>query len=416
MKEKTQNTREVSAEIVLALFVLVKTIAAHGVEHPLTLQMAETLAAQIEASKPPWSLQFIRSGVFRDMSLLELNGEAYRRARTLALAFNHLQIHELTIERVIDATTWLRFATALSRGLMGPSRALEGLQLQGLSWRQIAHAGEGDDQPDMDPEVYAISQIALTMGALERWLEPARSPWSWRDALGQLRYIERASQAHPQATMRALELAPVGWDEKRRAVSVAAQTMLVLQQLGAPQQQVRACAHVGLGLGMMGFRARAGQPFDEAAPALYALLTQSLASAEALQTPTHYLQTAALAGQLLKPPTSWRPELHLLQLLYQLELERSPLETHLHLAITDLLSIAARDMGTRYPPVWVRALVQTHGKWPPGAHVRCPDGSLGVILGVEGQRVQVMAQGKIEGHPLSAPLQLLSTWELEALW
>lgn len=408
----TEQISAASAQSLLDLFILVKTVAGHGPAHPLTLQMAQTLAEHISQSATPWSLQFIRSGVFRDMNLLELNGEGYRRARTLAAAMNNLGFHELRIERDVDASTWLRLAIELARALMAPSHGLEQLKLPGLSWRKIAHAGSGqDDADDIDPELFAITHVALAMRAMERWPSPQPERWPWRLGLTVLRHLERAVNASAQAATRAMELAPGGWPPHRRAASMALHALLILGELGQPESARRASAHAALALGLGGMMTRSGAPFSQAAAIAQRKMLAGLEDFEPERLPQHYIQTCAFADQIQRPAISWLPSTHLLRLLYELERERCPKDTTLSLTLADLLAIAARDMGSVYAPAWVRALIQAHGAWPPGAHVRLADGRAGLVLTVLDDTLELLCQGSIIKHPKDHTIGLISTWE-----
>lgn len=400
-----------SAQSLLALFILVKTVAGHGPEHPLTLQMAQTLAEHISQSAPPWRLQFIRSGVFRDMNLMELNGEGYRRARTLAMAMNNLGVHELKIEQAVDAHTWLRLAVELARGMMSPSPNLEQLELPGLSWRKIEHAGSVHEADDIDPEIFAITHVALAMRAMERWPQPQPARWPWRLGLTILRHLERAVDANTQAATRAMELAPGGWTPQRRAASMALHTLAVLGALEQPESARRASAHTALALGFCGLTARSGAGFEQASDLAQRKMLEGLEDFEPERLPQHYIQTCAFTTQLQGPPTDWLPSTHLLRLLYDLERERCPEGTTLSLTLADLLAIAARDMGSVYAPAWVRALIQAHGAWPPGAHVRLADGRTGLVLTVFDDTLELLCQGSIIRHPKDRTVGLISTWE-----
>lgn len=408
----TEQISQMSAQALLDLFILVKTVAVHGPEHPLTLQMAQTLAEHISQSAPPWKLQFIRSGVFRDMNLLELGGEGYRRARTLGGAMQNLGVHELGIERAVDASTWLRFAVELARGLVAPSQGLESLKLPGLTWRAIAHAGSGHDEADdIDPELFAITHVALAMRAMERWPSPQPELWPWRLGLTVLRHLERAVEASATASTRAMELAPGGWNPHRRAASMALHTLIILGELGQQESQRRACAHVALAIGLSGLSPRAGAAFGQACAIAQRKMLAGLEDFEPERLPQHYIQSCAFGAQLQGPPTSWLPSMHLLRLLYELERERCPEGTTLSLTLADLLAIAARDMGSSYAPAWVRALIQAHGAWPPGAHVRLADGRAGLVLAVHADSLELLCQGALIKHPKDDTLRLVSTWE-----
>jgi hypothetical protein len=385
------------------LYVLLKTAAAHGAEHPLYASVAERLVGRIAEVKPPFSLQFVRGGVFWQRELLAMDAELYERATVVARSLDHLDVHEITVSKVPKAEGVRAFGVALGRGMLGPSSDLDTLKVEGMSWRRIPNASWGEDQEDIDAELFALTQIALAVQEADALHAACGDGWSFKKGLSIVRRLERAMEVEHGSAVRAIELAPGGWTPARRAVSAALGVAGALLRVGASKGTRRSAAHAALALGMYGLAERAGEPVDVAARRALAHTIDAPATARTGVSP-HRLRASVVIHQLANAPvTDWLPVCHVIQLCYELEVERAPEGVGFDLTLADLMALAAQDMGTAFAPTWVKVLIDLHGEAPCGAYARTPGGEVGVVLGpcegghelLVGARV-VVARGQLE--------------------
>ena len=383
MSQETAEERDQGPmlDLLRDLYVLLKTAAAYGAEHPLYASVAERLAERIGAIPPPFSLQFVRGGVFWQRQMLTLNNELYERATTIAQSLDHLDVHEVTVTKVPGVDDLRAFGMALGRGMLGPSDALDALRIEGMSWRRIPNASWGEDQEDIDVELFALSQIALAVKEADALHAQREQGWSFNKGLAVIRRLERALEVEQTASVRALELAPGGWTPARRAVSSALGVNAALSRVGCSKGTRRAAAHVALVLGMYGLEERAGQPVDIAAQRALGPMLGAPSRARGGISP-HRLRVSVVVHQLANTRvTDWLPVCHIIQLCHELEVERAPEGVGFDLTLADLMALAAQEMGVAFAPTWVKVLIDLHGHTPCGAYARTPDGAIGVVLG-----------------------------------
>jgi hypothetical protein len=410
--------REAMPEVVLSLFVLLKTVISHNATHPFARQMATKVVEAVSQSEPPWALQFIRGGVFRDRELVQMGPGGFRRAQTIAMALSRLGFHEITVEKEVDEDAWLRLCEGLAKGAIGGNDGLTGVEIDGLSWRAIPDASWGDEAEEIDPEVYAIIQLALCRIDCERIYEQvherdAREGWPWPSGLVVMRRLERALEADAAATARTLELAPGSWTPARRALSATIEVIRVLKKLGVDPREWRAAAHLTLILCVLTFEPRGGKMMLEVSADLLTFLTGQFSSTKRSGLPPHHLRVSTLAHLIAQPdPSKWLPLIHLVSLAHELERERAPEDLELDLTRADLLAIAARDMGVRFAPVWVKALVDVHGAIPVGARVRIGGGEQGVVLDARAQEVDVLLGSGVMKTVKPQVLGLVSSFDM----
>jgi len=419
--QETKEPREVMPEVVLSLFVLLKTVMSHNAGHPFARQMAGKVVEAVAQSEPEWSLQFIRGGVFRDRELVQMGAGGFRRAQTIALALSRLGFHEITVAKEVDEDAWLRLCAGLVKGALGASDGLDGVEIDGLSWRAIPDASWGDEAEEMDPEVYAIVQTTLCRMDCERIHESLQKSaqagegwyWPWSAGLVVMRRLERGLDADTPACARTVELSPGEWTPARRALSVAIEIMRVLIKLKVGIREARVAAHLGLILSMMTYEERAGRTMLEASGGLLSFLTGQFSASERTGLPPHHVRVSTLAHLIAQPdPSKWLPVIHLVSLVHELERERAPEGVSIDLTRADLLGIATRDMGVRFAPVWVKALIDVHGALPVGARVRLGGGEQGVILDARAKEVDVLLGSGVMKTVGSQQLQLVSALEL----
>lgn len=419
-EQQAQATRlrEAMPEVVLSLFVLLKTVMSHNATHPFSRQMASKVVDAIAETEPPWDLQFIRGGVFRDRELVQMGTGGFRRAQTIAMALAKLGFHELSVEREVDEDAWLKLCEGLAKGAVGGTDGLDGVVIDGLSWRAIPDASWGDEAEEIDPEVYAIIQLSLCRADCERIYEQIRASngqggWPWSSGLVVMRRLERAIDADAVATARTLELTPGAWGPARRALSATIEIMRVLGKLGIHEKELRAAAHLGLVLGMLTFEPRGGRTMLEVSDELLTFLTGQFSGTKRSGLPPHHLRVSTLAHLIAQPdPSKWLPLIHLISLVHELERMRAPEDLEIDLTRADLLAIAARDMGVRFAPVWVKALVDVHGAIPIGARVRLGSGEQGVVLDARAQEVDVLLGSGAMKTVKPQGLGLVSSFEM----
>lgn len=404
-------------EVLQSLFVVIKTVAAHGPDHPFSLEMSKRLAKFVDESKPPWKLQFIKGGIFRDLALLDLGVEGYSRAGSIGKALARTGKHEIELKKNLTPEQWLRFGRVLSDAMLRRQVDLESLDLPGLSFNAIANANFGEDDDEMDPELYAISQIALAMDDIEQIESMLSNGWPWRRAMSILRRLDRAIDSDVKAATRALELAPGGWTPSRRAASAAFDAMAVLKSLSIDGATTRVAGHVMLALGLNGYDEKGGQSMIEALPKTIDNLNQTIGKLVRDMLPPHPFKVmTTLQSFTAQRPDQWMGFMHLIQTVYQLELERVPIDASFSLTRGDLLALAAQEMGTVYSPSWVKMLIDVHGQTPPGAHVRMPDGRIGMVLGSQGKTIELLVMDRVVTLSDSTPLTLISSAEAMGLF
>ncbi len=383
MSEERDQARDQAPMIAVMrdMYVLLKTAAAHGAEHPLYASVAERLVGRVEEVKPPFSLQFVRGGVFWQRELLAMDAELYERATVVAKSLDNLGVHEVNFSKVPKAEGVRAFGVALGRGMIGPSDDLDTIKVEGMSWRRIPNASWGEDQEDIDTELFALTQVALAVQEADALYKIREEGWSFKKGLSIVRRLERAMEVEHSAAVRAMELAPGGWTPARRAVSAALNVAGSLARVGSSKGTRRSSAHVALAVGMYGFGERAGEPVDVAAAHALEKTLGMPATARTGVSP-HRLRASVIIHQLAKASvTDWLPVCHVIQLCYELEVERVPEGVSFDLTLADLMALAAQEMGTAFAPTWVKVLIDLHGEAPCGAYARAASGEIGVVLG-----------------------------------
>ncbi len=114
-----------TAQLLNALFVLSRNVAAYGPRHPMALQTAESVSHCVEVAHPPFTLQLVGGGVFRDRSLVALDFEVFEQSSELGRMLLNLKAIELTFPTKPSSADVLVFGAALAEGTTGPSEALE---------------------------------------------------------------------------------------------------------------------------------------------------------------------------------------------------------------------------------------------------------------------------------------------------
>lgn len=366
------------------LHTLMKAALLHDAQHSVALGAAQALCKAVAAMSPPFTVQFVAGGVFIDRTLVPLDFNHFERGLQLTIALNRLNAHELSFETPLDAAVAQRLAQALAAGSRGPTEDLKGVELPGLTWREIPHAQSGIDAEGVDPEVAAIAHTVLGLSVVEQIAEEKDGPWPWTKGLAVVRRLEKGLAAKDGAAMRVVELAPDGWPLPRRALAACQLVLQVLTRVGASPSNRRAAAHAALALALQGLGERDGVDPGVAADALVRRMTRETVQARSgiapqcllVATLVHLMGSSARGqGSVASLPVT-----ELIELAYEMERARCPSGVDFDLTRADLLAHAVQLEGARFSPEWVRAVIKICGAVPVGATVRLQDGRVGVVI------------------------------------
>ncbi len=378
------TTGEVDADttggLVDVLFLLMRAIAVYGTDHPQAHKAAERVLEAVTNAEPPFTLQLVGEGLFRDRLLVPVEAARFLRLQEISRVLHELSAHELSFAKIPDAAALIRFGEVLAHVQGGSPDSLEGVEVPGLGWRAIEPARTGLDADQLDQELHALTQLSLAASDAERIETLGFEVWRFALGLSVVRHLERACHADVRAAARALELAPGRWTMPRRAVSAAFHVSAVLESLGVRRSTRRAVAHATLALAFYGYDQRAGRPLEEAARvAMGKVLAAPVAGSSGI--PPHMLQVCTIL-HLLDPSNDSDPRqleaVGLIRLCYLLERRRRPLELNYTPGKLELIASVAlvQDIDGR----WLRALLEVTGLVPEGSYVRLPDGRVGVCV------------------------------------
>jgi hypothetical protein len=366
------------------LHMLMKAALLHDAQHSVAQNAALGLCKAVAAMSPPFTVQFVAGGVFLDRQLVPLDFNHFERGLQLTIALNRLNAHELSFDTPLDVGVAQRLAQALAAGSRGPTEDLKGVELAGLTWREIPHAQSGIDAEGVDPEVAAIAHTVLGLSVVEQIAEEKEGPWPWTKGLAVVRRLEKGLAAKDGAAMRVVELAPDGWPLPRRALAACQLVLQVLTRVGASPSNRRAAAHAALALALQGLGERDGIDPAHAADALVARMTRETVQARSgiapqcllVTTLVHMMGTSMRGQESIASLTVTE----LIGLAYEMERARCPSGVAFDLTRADLLAHAVQLEGTRFSPEWVRAVIKICGAVPVGATVRLQDGRFGVVI------------------------------------
>lgn len=366
--------------IVERLVTLMRTVAVHGPDHPLTKKSASGAAAAVNAGRPPFTLQFVAGGLFLNRVVVPVDVERFDRLRLLSRALHGASIHEVAIDGPVRDEAVLAFGQMLARGASGTAKSNVKPIFQGISCRPIpGFSGGGSDE--VNPTVFAANQIIRAIEEAASISGQIDDPWDWTTGLSVVRRIERALLASTSVALRATEVLPARWTVQRRAVSACLLATHVLERLGVERITRRATAHAVLALGLQGFTDRAGMELQDAAGLLSERFMAGLETISGIDP--HRLRTTAITHFLATART--RDEapmevLGLIHLLYFLERRRTPAGVAFDLTIIDLLAYAVQYSGEVFEPSWVRALNWALGRFPIGSPVLSEEFGIGIVL------------------------------------
>ncbi len=400
-------------DVLERLFVASRTVASHGGDHPLALQAAGAVADAVAAAGPPFALQFVAGGVFRDRVLVALEPEPYERAMQVGAALEALSAQELAIERPLSRDDALQLARVLASSALRRAVAIDDVPPH-VRLRDIPNARHGLESEAIPPDVAAVAQVALATASAETLAAHLEGPWPWDTGLSTVRRLDAALARDPVAATRAIELAAGAWSPARQGAAAALLTLDTLACLGVSRPARRAAAHAALGLAVQGLRARGGLATEAAADALVPRMAQGGRETASGPAP-HRLQTVAIVHLLSTVGRARGLRLRvarLVELAYALERMRRPEDLAFDLSRSDLFARAARRMGADLDEAWTCVVTTSLGVLPPGACVQVPDGRLGVVIGPspgDTSRLQVLVGGTT--RELEAPLRLVAPHE-----
>ncbi|MFZ5480183.1 MAG: hypothetical protein ACOZNI_25695 [Myxococcota bacterium] len=390
-----------ACDVVDSLFRLMRVVGMHGGAHPASSVAAADVAEAVARAAPPFAMQFVAGGVFRDHVLVPLDAERYERVRALSTALDNLSAHEVLFEDVPDVPILLRFGEGLARGAISRSAELESVRLAPIRVREIPAATRGVGGEDVDPEVFAVAQAVLAVKDAER-LAPPPAAWDWSAGLTIVRRLDRAASTSQGVVAAAVESGGDGWTVGRRATAASLRTLTALRAARASTLVYRSTAHAVLALCRSGLLPREGLAVHEAAAEALAAMSHwpghGPVESHRLRVVTILDHVAAgeAEGSSLHPGV-----LPLVRLAYEFEAARRPRGVEFDLTIVDLLADAMRVPMVGVNASWLRMIVQVAGVVPPGAPVRLADGRVGVAIGPGPRRDPMRPDVLVDGVRVS---------------
>ena len=406
---------KVCEQIVERLGILMRTLAMHGSNHPMAEKAASAAAESFNDGRPPYSLQFVAGGLFRNRVVVPVDVERFGQVQQVSKGFHNLSIHELSVDEPLRAVSVHTLGRLLARGASGPAGLDPELRIAGLRWRVIPGFTAGGDSAMVDPSLFSAMQVIHAIREAGELSGQIDEPWQWKNGISVVRRLERALFTAEFVTKRAVELMPGGWTVPRRALNVCLLVMHVLERLGVDRITRRASSHAALALAIQGLTDRDGMELHDAAGILCERFVVGV-----METPTgidpHRLRATAIAHFIATARTREEAPigvLGLIHLVYCLERRRRPRDLLVDLSLPDLMAYAVSYAGEVFDPSWVRALISVLGPVPVGSPVRLSSGELGVVIGPGPSRdpwrplVSVEGEVRVSGTPvqLAAPLQ-----------
>ena len=383
MTDVEEVSESQAGKVVDDLFRLLKSVSSYEEGHPVTVSAARSLVGSVHHASPPLSLQFVGEAVFRDYEMVPLTLARFGHVRKLTKALHMLGYHEISFEEGVAPTEAVDLGSALARGAMGSTDALDYLDLEHVNWRVIPHIQWGDEAEEVDPETFCAAQVTLALIDTESISRDPDEPWPWSVGLNVVRRMESAVSKGSHRACRAAETAPGEWSPDRRAISAALHAQRLMTEIGVSPDVTRATVHATLALCVQGFEARSGLTFAEAANRVLDRIVQVPDRGRGGVEP-HRLRVCALIHRLAQAGEDrarWFGPLHLIHMAYELERNRWPAELEGPLSLVDLLADAVLSRGERFSPRLLQILVGVTGVLPPGTTVRFDDGRTGTVIG-----------------------------------
>ncbi|MFI5307464.1 MAG: hypothetical protein ACHQ53_08940 [Polyangiales bacterium] len=379
-----EATRGRSWRLLTELHGLFKAAQLHDVQHPVAKQAAAALCEAVAGMPPPFVVQFVAGGMFVDRALVPLDFPHFERCQVVTHALDKLAAHELSFETPLGPAGALQLAQAMVNGLRGQTKALNGVEIAGLAWREIPFAQSGIDAEGVDPDVAVIAHTLLGLSVAEQIAERPDQPWPWSMGLAVVRRLEKGLATNAGSSMRVVEFAPEGWPIARRALSACQLVLQVLTRVGMDATNRRAAAHAALALALSVLKPPYGLEAAAAADALAKRMLRATIQAESGVAP-QCLLVATLVHQLGAAMRARRGPgslivTDLIDLAYEMERARCPARVPFDLGRADLLAFVVQNEGVRFSPDWVRVVIKVCGAVPVGACVQLKDGRIGVVI------------------------------------
>lgn len=379
---EVDSSSDTARAFVERLFVLMRTISMHGADHPAVQQAAAHMVFTVQTAAPPFAVQFIHQGVFRDRVLVPLDPESFHRSQQVARALANLGAQEIAVDEPLDAESLVRLGALAARGAHGPVEHADRIHVPGVRLREIPDAQWGVEGEHVTPEVFVLVQVSLAIGDAETLMNQSLEPWNWGAGISTLRRVERALDTSGTASARTIETVPGAWSVPRRAIAAVLHSAQILRDLGVTPGLRRVINHALLAICLHGLRARGGLPLREAVSATIVRMLDAPMLTRSGIDPHRFKVSAMLDRfeRFAEEPAAWLPAMHLVAMMYALERARCPEGAGFDLAQVDLLAQASAASGRGFDPVWTRALVRSAGVVPPGAVVQLADGRVGVVM------------------------------------
>ena len=369
--------------VVDGLHLLMVLQRTHGDDHDLTVDAARNLRATLGHAKLPLTLRFVGRSLFHDRRLLPLDRKGQWNAWEVGLALHALSVHELSITAKPDEAALGHLASALAGGAAGEDDALDGLELEGITWRALPGL-EPDGRPRVvDLEVQVWDLMTRVIADARRLAVNRGDPWDLGLGLGVVRGLARARRVSAFAGLRALEVAAGEWTIPRRAVAGSFRALAGLTALGADPAMVRAVVHGTLACCCHGLREREGIPLTKAADAALEAVLEGLSLGEGV-APPHHVRVCAVLHRLRTARTMslLGPRVTgLVHLAYEMERRRCPASEVHDLTFAELLAQAVQSGANTYNEVWAKLIASASGEIPVGTAAQLADGSVGIIMG-----------------------------------
>jgi hypothetical protein len=362
------------------LHTLMKAVMLHDPRHAVAVQAAEILCQAVEAMQPPFMVQFVAGGLFQDRQLVPLDFPHFEKCQVLTHSLGTLGAHELSFDASLGVEGAQRLGEALAAGMRGGHDNLKGVEIDGLSWREIPFAQSGIDAEGVDPEVAAIAHAVLGLQNAEQIAEQPDAPWPWAIGLSAVRRLEKGLQANTGAAMRGIEFAPEGWPVPRRAISAAMLVLQVLTRCNASAANRRAAAHATLALALEGLGPRGGVDLVHAADRLIGRMTRAPIAAASGVAPQCLLVASLvhlLGSRMRQRSVTSLMVCELIELAYEMERARCPDGVPFDLGRADLLAHAIQH---NRASEWIGAIIKICGAVPVGACVQLADGRVGIVI------------------------------------
>lgn len=397
------------------LYMLMRATASLGPGHASLTTTAEEVAAGIQLSALPCSLQFLGAAAYCNRVLLPVDIDRVAQVVLVARSLDQLGAQELVFEHPPSAQLLLDLALLLARGSQATPEQREALT--GVSFRplvgpaSIRSSTTGEPPKPVDRDVAARVWLTRAVLAADRLDRHEEAPWPWAMSAAIVKRLEQIQHLDPDVALRALELTAQPWTPGRRAVAAALRTLAMLDHAKVSAETQRMATHLALILGIHSFGQQDARSFDASAQAALQRIGRD-PGVDAVVSARHRLQVQALLDALARRAGTggaWPGPLSAVLVAWKVEALRggdgdSPPRT-----LLDALSAADTDSYLPGGRAWLRVLVSALGGFPPGSAVLDANRQLGAVLDsglrARAERITLMTKGQlVQGQPPLMPL------------